>query len=73
MSGIAKLGLKQNWRQFTLLVGINALVGGMVGMERTIFPEYAQSQFGVVNHTALLSFIVAFGLSKAMTNYFSGR
>lgn len=42
-------------------------------MERTIFPEYAQSQFGVVNHTALLSFIVAFGLSKAMTNYFSGR
>lgn len=67
------LGLKQNWRQFVLLVGINALVGGMVGMERTIFPEYAQSQFGVVSNTALLSFIAAFGLSKALTNYFSGK
>ncbi len=73
MSGIAKLGLKQNWKQFVLLVGINALVGGMVGMERTIFPEYAQNQFGIVSNTALLSFIAAFGFSKALTNYFSGK
>ncbi|HMS98785.1 MAG TPA: MFS transporter [Saprospiraceae bacterium] len=67
------LGLKQNWRQFVLLVGINALVGGMVGIERTIFPEYAHSQFGIVSNTALLSFIAAFGLSKALSNYFSGK
>lgn len=73
MSRIAKLGLKQNWKQFVLLVGINALVGGMVGMERTIFPEYAERQFGVVSNTALLSFIAAFGFSKALTNYFSGK
>jgi len=66
-------GLKKNWRQFSLLVLINAFVGGMIGMERSIFPEFAQEIFGLESHAAMLSFIVAFGLSKAGTNYFSGR
>ncbi|MCS6873844.1 MAG: MFS transporter [Acidobacteriota bacterium] len=68
-----KLGLKENWRQFALLVVINAFVGGMVGMERSIFPEFATTQFGVTSNTAILSFILAFGLTKAITNYFTGR
>ncbi len=67
-----KLGLKQNWKQFTLLVIINAFVGGMVGLERSIFPEFA-SLFGVKSATAILSFITAFGLSKAAANYFTGK
>lgn len=65
-------GLKQNWKQFTLLVIINAFVGGMVGLERSIFPEFA-SLFGVKSATAILSFITAFGLSKAAANYFTGK
>lgn len=73
MTTQAVLGLKNNWQQFTLLVVINALVGAMVGMERTIFPEFAESQFGVISKTALLGFIAAFGLSKALTNYLSGQ
>jgi MFS family permease len=68
-----QLGLKENWPQFSLLVLVNALVGGMVGMERTIFPEFAESQFNVGTNTAVLSFIVAFGLSKAIANYYTGR
>jgi len=68
-----KLGLRENWRQFFLLVIINAFVGGMIGMERTIFPEFAQVQFGIVSKTAIFSFIIAFGLTKAITNYFTGR
>ncbi len=68
-----KLGLKENWKQFTILVIVNAFVGGMIGMERSIFPEFAQHQFGVASKTAILSFITAFGLSKALTNYFTGR
>lgn len=67
-----KLGLKQNWKQFTLLVFINGFVGGMVGLERSIFPEFA-SLFGVKSATAILSFITAFGLSKAAANYFTGK
>lgn len=68
-----QLGLKQNWRQFGILVLINAFVGGMVGMERTIFPEFAESEFGVASKTAILSFITAFGISKAIANYYTGR
>lgn len=68
-----KLGLKENWKQFTLLVIINAFVGGMVGLERTIFPQFAEVQFGVASKTAILSFITAFGITKAITNYFTGR
>jgi MFS family permease len=68
-----KLGLKENAAQFALLVLINAFVGGMVGMERSIFPEYAAQGFGISSQTAILSFIIAFGLSKAAANYFAGR
>ena len=68
-----KLGLKENWKQFTLLVIVNAFVGGMIGMERTIFPQFAGAEFGVASKTAILSFITAFGITKAITNYYTGR
>lgn len=66
-------GLQQNWKQFTLLVLVNALVGAMIGMERTIFPAFAELRFGLDSHTAILAFIAAFGLSKTAANYFTGR
>ena len=68
-----KLGLKENWKQFTLLVMVNAFVGGMIGMERTIFPQFAELEFGIASKTAILSFITAFGLSKAIANYYTGK
>ena len=68
-----KLGLKENWKQFTILVIINAFVGAMVGMERSIFPKFAEIEFGMASKTAILSFIVAFGITKAITNYFTGK
>ncbi len=68
-----KLGLKENWRQFTLLVIVNAFVGGMVGMERTIFPQFAELEFGIASKTAILSFIAAFGFTKALANYYAGK
>lgn len=68
-----QLGLKENWRQFTILVIINAFVGGMIGMERTIFPQFAELEFGVASKTAILSFITAFGITKAIANYYTGR
>jgi MFS family permease len=67
-----KLGLKENWKQFSLLVLINAFVGGMVGMERTILPELAESEFGLKGNAVILSFIIVFGFTKAITNYFTG-
>lgn len=67
-----KLGLKENWKQFTLLVVINGFVGGMVGLERTILPQMAEADFGIAAKTAILSFIVVFGISKAITNYYTG-
>lgn len=66
------LGLKENWKQFTLLVIINGFVGGMVGLERTIIPQLAEADFGMVAKTAILSFIVVFGITKAITNYYTG-
>ena len=72
-AGKVKLGLKENWQQFTILVIVNAFVGGMIGMERTIFPQFAELEFGIASKTALLSFIAAFGFTKAITNYFTGR
>jgi MFS family permease len=66
-------GLKENWKQFTLLVAVNALVGGMIGMERTIFPQFAAQEFGMSSKAAILSFIVAFGVTKAIANYFTGK
>lgn len=73
MTSNVKLGLSENWAQFSLLVLINAFVGGMVGLERSILPAIAQQDFGMVAHAAILSFIVAFGLTKAATNYLAGR
>lgn len=67
-----QLGLKENWKQFVLLVIVNIFVGGMVGLERTILPQFAEDQFGLKAKTAVLSFIVIFGVSKAITNYFTG-
>ncbi|MEQ8551735.1 MAG: MFS transporter [Cyclobacteriaceae bacterium] len=67
-----KLGLKENWRQFSLLVLINGFVGGMVGLERAILPQIAEVDFGIAANTAILSFIVVFGISKAITNYYTG-
>ena len=66
------LGLKENWRQFTLLVIINAFVGGMVGLERSILPRIADVEFHIAAKTAILSFIIVFGIVKAVTNYYTG-
>ncbi len=66
------LGLKENWRQFTLLVIVNAFVGGVVGLERSILPQIAEHEFHIAAKTAILSFIVVFGITKALTNYFTG-
>ncbi|MFA6237754.1 MAG: MFS transporter [Bacteriovorax sp.] len=68
-----KLGLKENASQFTLLVIVNAFVGAMVGLERTLLPEIAVKDFGMIAKSAILSFIVVFGISKAITNYFAGK
>lgn len=67
-----KLGLKENWKQFTLLVIINGFVGGMVGLERSILPQIAEKEFGIAAKTAILSFIIVFGIVKAITNYYTG-
>jgi MFS family permease len=67
------LGLRANWRQFALLVLINAFVGGMVGLERAIVPLLAERDFGLVSRAAILSFIVSFGIVKALANLFAGR
>ncbi len=67
-----KLGLKENWKQFTLLVIINGFVGGMVGLERTILPQIAEKEFAIAANTAILSFIIVFGIVKALTNYYTG-
>lgn len=67
-----QLGLKENWRQFTLLVIINAFVGGMIGLERSILPRIAEVEFHIAAKTAILSFIIVFGIVKAITNYFTG-
>lgn len=67
-----QLGLKENWKQFTLLVLVNGFVGGMIGLERTILPKLAETQFQITNTLYVVSFIVVFGVSKAVTNYFTG-
>jgi len=67
------LGLGRNWRQFSLLVLVNAFVGAMVGLERTVLPLLAAQEFGLASKGAALSFIVTFGLVKAATNLIAGR
>ncbi|MER3447717.1 MAG: MFS transporter [Candidatus Dadabacteria bacterium] len=67
------LGLRENLGQFSLLVLINAFVGGMVGLERTIVPLIAERDFGLVSKSLTLSFIVSFGIVKALSNLFAGR
>ena len=68
-----RLGLRENAGQFALLVLINAFVGAMVGMERSLLPAIAEHDFGLAARTAILSFIVVFGIAKAVTNYGAGR
>ena len=68
-----RLGLRENLAQFSLLVVVNALVGAMVGMERTILPAIAQTEFHLAARAAILSFIAVFGVTKALTNYLAGR
>ncbi len=67
------LGIRQNLAQFVLLIIVNAFVGAMVGMERSILPAIAEQEFLLAARTAILSFIVVFGITKALTNYFAGR
>lgn len=67
-----ELGLRRNAAQFTLLVVVNALVGGMLGQERTVLPLLGEQVFGIHAYTAGLSFILVFGVAKAATNYFAG-
>jgi predicted MFS family arabinose efflux permease len=69
----ARLGLRENIGQFGLLVVINAFVGAMVGMERSILPAIADQEFHLAARTAILSFIAVFGVAKAVTNYVAGR
>src|SRR5262249_40005009 len=73
VSAIVRLGIRTNLGQFTLLVVVNAFVGAMVGLERTILPAIAEHNFHLAARTAILSFIVVFGITKALTNYFAGR
>ena len=70
--GIA-LGVRENLTQFSLLVVVNAFVGAMVGMERSILPAIAEHDFHLAARAAILSFIVVFGVTKALTNYLAGR
>ena len=67
------LGLKANWQQFSLLVLINAFVGGMVGIERTVVPLIGSEEFGIASTTLVVSFIVSFGVVKAFANLISGQ
>lgn len=68
-----RLGLRENLGQFSLLVLVNAFVGAMVGLERSILPAIAEQEFHIAARAAILSFIVVFGITKALTNYFAGR
>jgi MFS family permease len=68
-----QLGLGANWQQFTLLVLINAFVGGMVGLERAVVPLLAERDFHLTSKAVILSFIISFGVVKALANLFAGR
>jgi MFS family permease len=68
-----RLGLRENWRQFSLLVLINAFVGGLVGIERTVVPLIGSEEFRIESTTLITSFIVSFGVVKAFANLISGQ
>ena len=72
-NAVVRLGLRENIAQFALLVLINAFVGATVGIERSILPAIAEHEFQMVARTAILSFIVVFGITKAITNYVAGE
>ncbi|MDE2259342.1 MAG: MFS transporter [Betaproteobacteria bacterium] len=72
-STAVQLGLRENLGQFSLLLLVNAFVGAMVGLERSILPAIAEHEFHILARTAILSFIVVFGVTKSLTNYFAGR
>ena len=72
-STAVRLGLRENWRQFSLLVLVNAFVGGMVGLERTVVPLIGVEEFRIASTTIVVSFIVSFGLVKAAANLVSGH
>lgn len=72
MSTVPTLGLRANAAQFALLVGLNALVGGMVGLERSVLPLIGEHDFELTSTAAILAFVVAFGLAKAITNLAAG-
>ena len=72
MSGPIRLGLRHNLPQFLLLVAVNALVGAMYGQERTVVPLLGKEVFGLAGFTSSLTFIVAFGFTKAATNFAAG-
>jgi MFS family permease len=72
-SATIRLGLRENWQQFSLLVLINAFVGGMVGLERTVVPLIGSEQFKIASTTIVVSFIVSFGVVKAVANLVSGH
>ncbi len=67
------LGLRANWQQFTLLVVVNAFVGAMVGLERTVIPLIAETDFSLASKSAILTFLISFGVVKALANLFAGR
>jgi MFS family permease len=72
VSSRVQLGLRANARQFALLVGLNALVGAMVGLERSVLALVGKQDFGLRSNAAILAFVVAFGLAKALTNLAAG-
>src|SRR2546425_8065620 len=67
-----RLGLRANAAQFSLLVGLNALVGALVGLERSVMPLVGKRDFDLRSHAAILAFVVAFGAAKALTNLAAG-
>jgi MFS family permease len=72
VNGPLRLGLRANLAQFVLLVAVNALVGGMYGQERTVLPLLAETEFGLTRYTGVLTFVLAFGATKAVANYAAG-
>ncbi|MCH8561868.1 MFS transporter [Nesterenkonia sp. YGD6] len=71
-AGPPTLGLRANISQFTLLVAVNALVGGMVGQQQTVLPLLAESEFQLTGYTFIFTYVAAFGVTKAIANYFAG-